>query len=141
MRHRRVYALLLLATLLVSAYPVAYSFVSGGPTNSPRRCPPLYPCQQLTPANGICTTFCVVYMENATYFPSTVNVTVGATVEWVNLDAVVHTSTSFSQNGWSSPYIEPGKSYNFTFIGLKAGQYPYHCDVHPFLVGIINLLS
>ena len=63
----------------------------------------------------------------------------GATVTWKSVpsNSDGHTSTS---NGdmWDSHLIKPGNAWSFTFA--KAGHYPYHCGLHPWMVGVINVV-
>ena len=71
---------------------------------------------------------CVVEIRNFTFQPSTLRIPAGATVTWVNRDAVVHTSTSDGP-GWDSGALAPNASYSRQFAA--AGQFPYHCSPHP----------
>ena len=66
--------------------------------------------------------------------PAEVSVAVGATVSWVNADSVAHTSTSDSI-GWNSGAIAPGRQFSATFP--TAGTFPYHCAIHPGMVGSV----
>ena len=71
---------------------------------------------------------CVVEIRNFTFAPSTLRIPAGATVTWVNRDAVVHTSTSDSP-GWDSGGLARDATYSRAFG--TAGQFPYHCTPHP----------
>ena len=66
--------------------------------------------------------------------PGEVSLAVGATVTWVNADAVSHTSTSDS-SGWNSGSIAPGRRFSATFP--TAGTFPYYCSIHPGMVGTV----
>jgi plastocyanin len=63
-------------------------------------------------------------------------VSVGTTVVWQNTDTIAHTSTSNS-NVWNSGTIAPGQSFRFTFT--SAGTFPYHCTIHPNMVGTLTV--
>jgi plastocyanin len=63
-----------------------------------------------------------------------VSVAVGATVTWMNSDSIAHTSTS-DTNGWNSGVVAPGGQFSFTF--QTAGTFPYHCAIHPGMVGTV----
>jgi len=139
MRLRLLLVAILVFSIAAASYPVIYSIYAG--QNSGTVCAPLLPCQQPARASVTCSTFCIVIIKNSSYYPASINVTVGATVEWVNMDSVPHTSTSFSLEGWSSPFIAPGRSYTFTFSGLRPGTYYYHCEIHPFMEGTIYLTN
>jgi hypothetical protein len=66
-------------------------------------------------------------------------------VVWLNQDSVVHTVRS--DEDYSNPYtgkfssdlIEPGTTYEYTFIEL--GEYPYHCDIHPWMTGKVTIVE
>jgi len=62
----------------------------------------------------------------------------GTTVTWksVSRNSDGHTSTS---NGdvWDSQLIKPGDTWSFTFA--KAGRYPYHCGLHPWMTGVVDV--
>lgn len=62
------------------------------------------------------------------------NISVGTTVTWVNNDNVGHTVTS-DTNEFSSSILQPGESFEHTFG--EAGTFPYHCEIHPNMVGTI----
>ena len=64
--------------------------------------------------------------------PSNITITKGATVTWTNNDQTQHTVTS---NNFDSGRIDPGNTYSHTFN--DAGTFIYHCEVHPYMVGII----
>jgi len=68
------------------------------------------------------------------YNPNPVNVAVGTTVRWTNTDAVAHTSTS-DNNAWNSGTLGAGAHFDFTF--QNTGSFPYHCAIHPGMVGTI----
>ena len=68
------------------------------------------------------------------YTPDDLNVAVGTTVTWMNTDSVSHTSTS-DANGWNSEIVAPGGRFSFAF--QAAGTFPYHCAIHPGMVGTV----
>jgi plastocyanin len=75
-----------------------------------------------------------VIMTNKTYDPQTVTIKVGDTVTWVNQDAPQHDVVA--DNGeFKSQLFDKGQSFSFTFTA--AGTYPYHCSIHPGMVGTI----
>jgi len=73
-------------------------------------------------------------LGNAAYKPNPIMVSAGATVTWTNDDGVTHTVTSdsgaFNSNGLAS-----GGTFQFTFP--TAGTFPYHCTIHPGMVGTV----
>jgi plastocyanin len=77
----------------------------------------------------------VVSIENFYFYPFTVAVRVGASVQWTNYDPVSHTTTS-DVGLWDSGALAPvaagggtGGSFRFTF--MQPGTYGYHCSIHP----------
>ncbi len=74
------------------------------------------------------------------FLPATLTIAPGDTVEFVNNDNAAHTSTSGSpQDGpsgvWDSSLVMVGMS--FTTPALDAGEYPYFCMVHPWMIGLV----
>jgi plastocyanin len=68
--------------------------------------------------------------------PSPVTVPAGTTVRWTNDDSIAHDVTS-NTNVWASGNIAPGAHFDFTF--QTAGTYPYHCTIHPGMVGTVTV--
>jgi len=58
----------------------------------------------------------------------------GTTIVWVNEGNVPHTSSS-DADLWDSPMLAPGESYARVFE--EAGEYPYHCEPHPFMTAVV----
>jgi plastocyanin len=58
-------------------------------------------------------------------------------VTWRNSDNIAHTATSNSGDAttWDSGNIAAGGSFSFTF--QNAGTFPYHCTIHPGMVGTL----
>jgi len=73
-------------------------------------------------------------LTNRAYTPDELNVAVGTTVTWMNADSVSHTSTS-DATGWNSGIVAPGGQFSFAF--QTAGTFPYHCSIHPGMVGTV----
>jgi plastocyanin len=73
-------------------------------------------------------------LGNRAFTPDDVDVAVGTTVTWMNTDSVSHTSTS-NASGWNSGTIAPGRQFSFTY--QTAGTFPYHCAIHPGMVGTV----
>jgi len=73
-------------------------------------------------------------LGNRAFMPDTVEITAGTTVTWTNSDSVTHTSTS-NGGGWDSGPIAPGRGFSFSF--QTAGTFPYHCAIHPGMVGTV----
>jgi plastocyanin len=68
--------------------------------------------------------------------PAAVTVLLGVnnTITWKNEDTDWHTAHSNIPE-FDSGLIHPGGS--FTHFFNRAGIYPYHCDPHPWMTGIV----
>jgi plastocyanin len=76
------------------------------------------------------------------YDPQVIDVTVGTTVSWENLDNTVHTVTSGDPdegtNGvFDSEMMVAGAKYEFTFT--ETGSQEYYCTFHPWMRGTVNV--
>ena len=77
-----------------------------------------------------------VTINNYTFSPGTLTVTLGTTVTWTNRDFDVHTVTADdTPPTFKSAGLDTDDSFSFTFN--KAGTYPYHCALHPHMTGKI----
>ncbi len=68
------------------------------------------------------------------YDPSPLKAKVGQKITWVNQNQVPHTVTS-DQGLFGSGIIKSGQTFNYTFD--KAGEYTYHCEIHPEMHGTV----
>jgi len=75
-------------------------------------------------------------LTTTAYSPNPVSVSVGGTVTWMNNDNTAHTSTA-NGGAFDSGTIAPGASFSRTFPA--AGSFPYHCTLHPGMVGTVNV--
>jgi len=68
--------------------------------------------------------------------PSKITIVIGVnnTVVWKNEDSTWHTAHSNIPE-FNSGLIQPGTSFTHTF--QRAGTYPYHCDPHPWMTGVV----
>jgi plastocyanin len=76
------------------------------------------------------------------YDPQVIDIEVGTTVTWENLDNTVHTVTSGDPDGgpdglFDSEMMSAGDKYEFTFT--NAGSQDYYCTFHPWMVGTVNV--
>lgn len=77
-----------------------------------------------------------VAIRNFAFVPPSLTIQAGDTVRWTNEDAAPHTSTSDTAI-WDSEILNQGQSFSFTFT--NAGSYPYFCEVHPSMRGVIEV--
>ena len=73
-------------------------------------------------------------LGNRAFMPDDLDIQAGTTVTWTNTDSVAHTSTS-NASGWDSGIIGPGRQFSFTY--QTPGTFPYHCAIHPGMVGTV----
>lgn len=102
--------------------------------------------QGLNPALGNCQVplsvidsgHVVVAIRDFEFVRDSMVVPAGTTVTWVNCEpegTEPHTTTSDTSGVWSSPEFFTGARFTRTFSA--AGEFPYHCTPHPFMVGKI----
>lgn len=75
-------------------------------------------------------------LTTTAYAPNPVSVAVGGSVTWTNNDNTPHTSTA-NNGAWNSGSVAPGGSFTMTFPA--AGSFPYHCTIHPGMIGTVNV--
>src|SRR5581483_3833530 len=80
------------------------------------------------------------------FSPSPVTANVGDTVTWTNKDTTPHTVTSgtdgkadgkFNSSPNFTPVIASQKTYTVKFN--ETGDYPYFCELHPNMVGMVKI--
>lgn len=79
-----------------------------------------------------------VTMPGKAYDPTQLSVLVGTSVTWKNDDAINHTVTA-DGDAFSSGYVPPGGTYTFTFA--KQGRYAFHCTIHKFMRGEVDVFG
>lgn len=80
----------------------------------------------------------MVTIQGHAFIPASLQIKRGETVTWVNNDEDKHTVTSSpdGQDFDSGPFTQ-GNSYSHAFE--RAGQYSYHCSLHPEMKGTITV--
>lgn len=76
-----------------------------------------------------------VSIQNFAFNPATLNVKVGTTVIWTNLDTRAHTVTSDSGSELNSPTMPQGQTYSHVFNSV--GTFTYHCSIHLNMKGTV----
>jgi plastocyanin len=83
---------------------------------------------------------------NPAYDPDPLTVTAGDVVEVSNEDTVPHTATSGSgpedaESGsqFDTSIIDAGATAQIETANLAAGDYPYYCAVHPYMLGTMKV--
>lgn len=75
-----------------------------------------------------------VNIQGFVYVPSSLEVAVGDTIVWSNLDVVAHTVTADS-GAFDSGNIAAGESWRY--VATSAGSYSYLCTFHPTMKGML----
>ena len=82
-----------------------------------------------------------VAIVNFGFNPAVITITAGSTVRWTNTAAAtLHTSSSDlgDTETWDSGVLNPGNTFTHTFD--VPGVYPYHCNVHTSMHGVVVVL-
>jgi plastocyanin len=88
----------------------------------------------VTPAVVEPAVTAAVKISGFAFHPATLKIEAGTIVKWTNDQNIDHTVTS---NGglFNSGHLAPGHSFSHTF--KRAGKFPYHCMIHPFMKGTV----
>jgi plastocyanin len=79
------------------------------------------------------TVAAAVTIRGSSFVPATLSITAGQQVVWTNANSTTHTVTA--DDGSFNGTAAPGGQFTATFS--RAGNYPYHCSIHPFMTGTI----
>ena len=125
--------LVFVAALLMSLAACNGSYSSPSPTPAPAPSPapsqpPAGPLSTVTIPMGAST------LGRAAFNPADLTVEAGTTITWKNTDAVAHTSTS-DAGRWDSGSVAAGGQFSVAFP--TTGTFPYHCAIHPGMVGTV----
>lgn len=75
-----------------------------------------------------------VKIDNFSFGPASLTVSVGSTVTWTNRDDIPHTVVSADDpKVFKSKVLDTDEKFSFTFT--KAGTYAYFCSIHPKMTG------
>ncbi len=104
-----------------------------GPTPTPVTTPTpvATPTPTTTPPTGAQVT-----ISNFAF--SSLTVSVGTSVTWMNMDTITHTATADSSSAFQfdTGNIAPGGT-STPIVFNTVGSFPYHCTPHPFMHGTI----
>jgi plastocyanin len=76
-----------------------------------------------------------VTIDNFSFSPNTLTLSVGATVTWINHDNVPHVVSSAGNQFKKSTVLKTGQTFSHTF--MATGTYSYFCSIHPRMTGKI----
>jgi len=80
------------------------------------------------------------------FIPQEISVKADDIVEWGNGDGQTHTITSGSletgiDGKFDSGYLKTGETFRHIFTQEEFGEFKYFCTIHPWMVGIINVVD
>jgi plastocyanin len=75
-----------------------------------------------------------VTVEDFSFHPENLQVSVGTTVTWTNRDSATHTASA-DDGLFDTKSMQPGTSHTFTFE--RVGTFTYHCNIHPTMTAEI----
>ncbi len=76
-----------------------------------------------------------VEIRDYKFTPGTLTIKPGATVRWTNAEKRTSHSVQFSEAGFHSERLFPEETWEHKFD--KPGRYPYVCDPHAEMTGLI----
>jgi plastocyanin len=80
-----------------------------------------------------------VSISGFAFSPALINVSVGDNVTWKNNDATTHTVTSDTGSAVQFSSGDLGEGATYTFVFTQAGDFPYHCSIHPSMHGVVHV--
>lgn len=86
------------------------------------------------PSQAASSKAVTIRIVNFEFTPAIVTVAPGAIVTWINGDEDAHSVVSDTK-AFHSPALDTNDRYSFTIAA--AGDYAYHCGLHPHMVGKI----
>ena len=69
------------------------------------------------------------------FSPQNVTITTGETVRWTERDDLAFHTTTSDGGLWDSGGLALNATFSFVFNA--SGNYPYHCEPHPFMTGSV----
>ena len=78
-----------------------------------------------------------VSISNFAFAPADLEVKVGTTVTWTNLDSVEHTVTA-NDGAFDSGLFGKDAAFSYTF--QEAGSFPYYCIPHPNMIANVKVV-
>ncbi len=77
-----------------------------------------------------------IAIDGTAFSPVDLKVNVGDTIVWVNKGPFPHTATS-TTGAFDSKVLQPGDS--FKYKAVKKGDFPYICELHPTMKGMLRV--
>lgn len=76
-------------------------------------------------------------MAGSAFTPSTIQAKVGDVIAWTNNDSIGHTATVDDDPACTTETLAGGETGALTFSA--AGTYAFHCKIHSFMTGTIEV--
>lgn len=92
-----------------------------------------------TPAADVRSGNVAVSITNFAFDPPNLTVKAGTTVTWTNLDTEEHTVRTTKSPVVRSEVLATNAAFSFTFT--DAGEYAYHCSIHPEMHGTVVVVN
>ena len=102
---------------------------SSGSTNTPAAPTPMT-------SNGVVTINVVAINGAQSFSPNPATLPAGQTVVWHNIDSITH-RVVLNDGSFDTGNLNPGASSQPMTINLPSGGDPYHCSIHPSMVGTL----
>ena len=80
----------------------------------------------------------IVEIREFEFVPANIEVKLGDTIKWINIDAVPHTATA-SDKSWDSGLLSNNSEWVMTVT--KDSESNYICTYHPMMKGSISLID
>src|SRR6266487_5959281 len=132
----------LVAALLLAACGGGGTTTASTPTATSQPTPPptTAPSPTPTPTPTVVKVKLVEQNERYPFQPATLSIKMGTQVEWENVSDAPHTVTSDTAGDFGTT-SNITKNQTFTFTFTKAGTFPYHCNIHPYMKATITVTS
>lgn len=92
------------------------------------------PINQVPVSDSVSVKTFNVSIANFAFNPTNITIKAGDMVKWTNDDQVPH---QIALSGSIGPILNTGDSYSYTFS--NSGIFNYNCNIHPSMVGTVNV--
>jgi plastocyanin len=122
---------------VASTPPLPMPTPTPAPSPSPTPAPTTTPTPAPTPSPSVMVIEISGIRGNMSFSPDVVSLRVGQQIQWHNADNITHTATQ-NAGAFDTGFISPGGS-SAPITLSAAGRLDYHCEIHPSMVGTVNL--
>ena len=138
----RVFAATVMVVFTLSAWGCGSSTNTSGnpvtptPTPTPAPAPSPTPTPTPTPTPSTVTINVVGINGAQSFSPNPATLPAGQTVVWHNIDSITH-RVVLNDGSLDTGNLNPGASSQPMTINVAAAGDPYHCSIHPVMVGTL----